>query len=176
MSALWEEDYSNTLTSYSFSTSQNTIQFTNLYGKPNYDTQVSFPALNSVPSSSMDTGINIKDSSISLSSNGGWFKLPNNGQNFTTQMISTVDCSNCGANCHTCHRSPWYELHFIFFSDSAEAAGFGIYYIYPTNKTFVQLNYTLTVPTLATPAVTYQAKWSGQLNGGSMKTPSNLFV
>jgi len=83
--------------------------------------------------------------------------------NYTTQPISTVNCYNCGANCHTCDRSPWYELHFIYSSIETQEAGFGIYYIYPYNKNFVQLNYTLTVPTLATPNITYQASWSGTI-------------
>jgi len=85
--------------------------------------------------------------------------------NYTLIPISTVDCSNCGANCHTCYRSPWFELHFIYFSNELNETGFGIFYIYPYNQTFVQLNYTLTASSLSTPALTYNANWGGKLNG-----------
>jgi hypothetical protein len=43
--------------------------------------------------------------------------------------------------------------------------GFGIFYMYPYNRTFVQFNYTLMLPSLKTPAITFNANWYGNPMG-----------
>ncbi len=42
--------------------------------------------------------------------------------------------------------------------DETEAC-FGIYYIYPANRTFVQWNYTFCSPSITSPAITWDADW-----------------
>jgi hypothetical protein len=78
---------------------------------------------------------------------------------------STVDCSDCVSNCLECEPGPWWELHFFASKPSDSSFGmFGIYYIFPANKTFVQLNYTISVPDLLQPSLNLEANWNGDLN------------
>jgi len=178
----------------SFTPDNHKVHFVNLANQPDYNTQVNLPSLNTLPSKIYPTGISISGSDdVYLDPNGaGWMLVPSTNEfqsnnrylsnekneenlklnieqqnNYTIIPISTVDCSGCGANCHTCYRSPWYELHFIYFNDELNETGFGIFYIYPYNTTFVQLNYTLTASSLTTPALTYDVNWSGSLKGST---------
>jgi len=155
---IWEEDYTHQI--YEPSGLLSACTFVDLAQKPNYNFSVSLPALTKLPSVGVYTGITIDGEEIQLQSNSGWMII--DGTNYTVTPISTVDCNGCGINCPIgCLQAPWWELHFIYSSPSV--TGFGIYYIYPYNRTFVQLNYTLSVPNLATPAITYTANWSGKI-------------
>merc|ERR1719397_552887 len=93
-----------------------------------------------------------------------------NNVNCSVVPIATINCDDCGYNCPVgCQKSPWWEIHFVYYhkaqgsTKDKDQIGFGIYYIYPYDKTFVQLNYTLAIPTYETPAITYNAKWSGTI-------------
>ena len=50
----------------------------------------------------------------------------------------------------------------------ATELGFGIFYLYPYNRTFVQFNYTLMLPSLKTPAITFDAVWTGNPMGNDL--------
>jgi hypothetical protein len=171
VTSVWEEDFANTL--QADSPEENTpCDFTDLSNKPDFVFQVDLPALNGLPQTALSTGIQINGKLVYLQDNAGWFV--SKGINYTLIPISTVDCEGCGANCDTCLQSPWYEIHFIYYTEQPQPeTGFGIFYIYPYNQTFVQLNYTFTLPTMEQPAITYNAPWSGSLN---VVHPGNLPV
>jgi len=156
---LWEEDYTHFLTEFTPGTKE--CNFTDLANKPNFNFSVELPALAGIPTRGINTGITIKGDLVVLNEDSGWLEI--DSTNYSITPITYVDCSTCGANCHTCQRSPWYELHFIYSSVQEEEIGFGIFYIYPYNRTFVQFNYTLTFPTLSSPQITYQATWTGSI-------------
>jgi hypothetical protein len=120
---------------------------------------VALPRLTAMPKRSIDTGISITGSQIGLRGARGWLVVPGLG-NLTTHMLSTVDCSSCVSNCLECEKGPWFELHFV----TSPVAMFGIYYIFPANTSFVQLNYTFALPSYAQPSLNYQAVWSGTIS------------
>jgi len=163
VTSVWEEDFNNQLSSDEPPNSA--CNFTDLSNKPDFVFEVSFPSLNGLPTNPMDTQVTIKGKEVYLDGDHGWMIIGHH--NYSILPISTVDCSDCGENCIECPPAPWYELHFIYYSASLEQTGFGIFYIYPNNQTFVQLNYTICLPTLATPAITYEATWSGNPFGRS---------
>jgi len=158
--SIWEEDFDNQLES-DFPNDTIACDFNDLSNKPDFTFKVDFPALNGLPPASVDTGIQIRGKEVYLNGDYGWMLIQQS--NYSIVPISTVDCSDCGENCDTCPQSPWYELHFIYYSVELQQKGFGIFYIYPYNQSFVQLNYTLCLPTLATPAITYDAIWTGNI-------------
>jgi hypothetical protein len=166
MDSFWYEDYTRTLYTDSIAPGYS-CTFTNLEHAPRYNTALSFSPLCVDPPSSVSTGITIDGPSISLQDTAGWLVI--GALNYSVIPISTVDCSNCGYNCPVgCLPGPWWEIHF-FLSNSAgkfASRGFGIYYIYPDSaRNFVQLNYTLILPSLTTPNTTYPATWSGSIPG-----------
>jgi len=153
--SVWEEDFSNQLKT---AKPPNTLcDFTDLSNSSNFNLNVSLPGVSELPSRGISTHTKIYGDGIYLDDDHGWVVV--GGVNYTTTPITTVDCSNCGRNCETCPHSPWYELHFIYNASansytgdaSTDQVGFGIYYIYPYDRTFVSLNYTITFPTLETP-------------------------
>jgi len=150
--------------------------FVDLSSKPNYKFAVSMPALIGLPENPFNTSVTISGTEVILNNDHGWMIA--NKRNYTIIPISTVNCDDCGENCDTCYQSPWYEIHFIHYSDATPPiTGFGIFYIYPYNQTFVQLNYTINFPTLEQLAITYQATWSGdpfttELGGHSRYSPT----
>jgi len=155
---VWEEDFFHLMESDSPSTAA-FCDFTDLSGQPNFVFPVTLPALIGLPTRSVDTKVIINGSLVYLNGAYGWMMIKS--QNYSIIPINTVDCSDCGQNCDSCPTSPWYELHFIYYSDKSVQTGFGIFYIYPYDTTFVQLNYTLCLPTLAQPAITFKANWTG---------------
>jgi len=161
--SVWEEDYNDQLSSDS--PPEADCGFTDLANKPDYDFEVTFPSLNGVPQNTLDTQVQIKGKEVFLDGSYGWMIV--DGHNYTIAPISTVDCSDCGQNCIECPTAPWYELHFIYYSSSLQQTGFGIFYIYPYDRTYVQFNYTICFPTLDTPAITYEATWTGTPPGRS---------
>jgi len=164
VTSLWEEDYHHTLNS-DYPLSGNTAcEFTDLSNEPSYTFPVDFPALYGLPEFVNTTGIVITGEEVYLDNRTGWMIVEN--QNYTIIPISTVDCYDCGQNCIECPPAPWYEIHFIYYSEPLEQTAFGIFYIYPYNQTFVQLNYTIALPTLATPAINFKATWTGTVNDG----------
>jgi len=158
---VWEEDFFNSIEPDNPGNTDN-CEFTDLSGQPNFIFDVQFPSLSGLPTSPLPTGIIIKGSQVFLNNNTGWLMIE--GNKYSIIPISTVDCDGCGQNCDECPKSPWYEIHFIYYSPLLEQTGFGIFYIYPNNATFVQLNYTLTLPTLDTPAINYNASWTGDVS------------
>jgi len=171
VSIVWEEDFNNPITPDNPGTSDG-CEFTDLSGEPDYVFDVSFPSLTGLPTSPYPTGIIIKGEKVFLNNNTGWLIIEDDKYNIIP--ISTVDCTGCGENCVECVPAPWYEIHFIYYSSALAQTGFGIFYIYPNNATFVQLNYTITLPTLDTPAVTYNASWTGTLNSGFVPTKTDF--
>ncbi len=153
--ALWVETLSVPL--YGFSAhSGSCAGFVNA----NQTVPVALPRLTAAPKRSIATGITIAGPLIGLrGTEAGWLVVPGLG-NLTTHMLSTVDCSSCVSNCLECEPGPWFELHFV----TTPIAMFGIYYIFPANATFVQLNYTFALPSYAQPSLNYQAEWTGSVN------------
>jgi hypothetical protein len=152
--ALWVETLSVPL--YGFSAHAGTCAgFVNA----NTTVAVALPRLTATPKRSIDAGIVITGPQIGLKGTRGWLVVPELG-NLTTHMLSTVDCSSCVSNCLECEKGPWFELHFV----TSPVAMFGIYYIFPANASFVQLNYTFALPSYAQPSLNYQAVWSGTIN------------
>jgi hypothetical protein len=164
MDSFWYEDYTTTLYSDDIADGYY-CSFVNLEHAPMYNTSVAFFPLCSDPPSSVSTGITIAGPNISLTDNAGWLVV--GSLNYTVIPISTVDCSTCGYNCPVgCLPAPWWEIHFFLSIPDGKyvSRGFGIYYIYPNMvRNFVQLNYTMILPSLSTPNVTYPAKWSGSI-------------
>eukprot|EP01103_Thecamoeba_quadrilineata_P012820 TRINITY_DN3401_c0_g1_i1.p1 TRINITY_DN3401_c0_g1~~TRINITY_DN3401_c0_g1_i1.p1 ORF type:complete len:295 (-),score=38.07 TRINITY_DN3401_c0_g1_i1:42-899(-) len=155
---VWEEDFYNPLTSDN-PKSGTPCDFVDRSDDPAL-INVTLPGVSGSPNP-YNTGITILGDQVGLNDNIGWFVASETNYSLTT--ITTVDCEHCGRNCHTCDLSPWFELHFIYSTPMDAEMGFGIFYIYPRNHSFVQLNYTLTVPTLSQYSITYDAQWSGSL-------------
>jgi len=167
---IWEEDFFTPLTPDSPGSSDACI-FTDLSGKPDYTFPVNFPPLIGLPTTPYNTSIQIRGKEVYLDSTHGWMTIAKT--NYSIIAITAVDCDDCGENCVECPKAPWYELHFIYYSVPLSQTGFGIFYIYPYNTTFVQLNYTLCLPTLSTPAIQYTANWSGTINAVQTKYLDN---
>jgi len=159
LNILWEEDYNNPLNDFDINV--DSYSWKDLSNKPNFVFPVDLPSLKGLPTSPHNTGIDIRGEKVFLKKSYGWFSVKT--ANYSLIPINTVDCGNCGRNCDTCPHSPWYELHFIYYSEKPLCTGFGIFYIYPYNQTYVQLNYTLSLPSLQQPAINYDAVWSGTL-------------
>eukprot|EP00483_Globobulimina_turgida_P007474 UN07488 len=92
----------------------------------------------------------------------GWQMF--NDVNWTINAFSFVNCEGCPKNCPECTPSPWYEIHHSAVSPDESSACFGIYYIYPADRNFVQWNYTFCWPQLISPNITYDAKWRTSLD------------
>ncbi|MFZ5478833.1 MAG: hypothetical protein ACOZNI_18820 [Myxococcota bacterium] len=70
--------------------------------------------------------------------------------------FNTVDCAECPGG-------PWYELHSLLVGEGD--ACFAILYLFPDDPTFVQVEYTLCLPTLERPTGVISATWSGSPQG-----------
>jgi hypothetical protein len=114
-------------------------------------TQVNLPALRKSPEP-VDTGISIDGAEIQLGPAGGTITLA--GVLYALLPFATVDCTACPGG-------PWLELHSMLLN--GEQGCFTILYLFPEDKTKVQLSYTLCLPSLETPTAMYQASWSGEM-------------
>lgn len=194
--AIWFQDYKNPMRDHSPSSSS-TSHFTDA-SDPFFKFKLAMPEMFGLPTRSVDTGITIHgNDQIQFERNVGWMMVGK--VNCSLVPIATINCNSCGYNCPVgCHKSPWWEIHFIYYHKAISASdkdqiGFGIYYIYPEDKSFVQLNYTWSIPSYDTPAITYDAKWSGTIpeipelgmpidrlrghvSGTSLDGPQNFFV
>ena len=111
-----------------------------------------------IPTELKRTNISIQGDEIVFNKDIGWQMY--NNINYTIYAFSFVDCTGCPPNCPECLPGPWYEIHHSAVSPDQTKACFGIYYIYPKYKTFVQWNYTFCFPDLTSPNITYQADWN----------------
>jgi len=110
------------------------------------------PALN-VTTQPMDTGISIQGSDLQLGSGGGNVVL--GGKQWQLVPFNTVDCST------NCPGGSWYEIHTLLTAD--QQGCFAILYLFPDSPSYVQLSYTMCLPSLERPTATYQADWTGAL-------------
>jgi len=156
----WEEDLFMTLSTTRITDNGIPASFTDK-SPDNAKIPVSFNALSSyVPQKLVDTHITIdnnKDNNIYFNNNIGWHLYGQN--NYTIYPYSFVNCTGCPKNCPECPPSPWYEIHHSAVNQKQDNVCFGIYYIYPYNKTYVQWNYTFCVPEIISPAYTFNSKW-----------------
>lgn len=161
--ALWLESFTETLFSLSPG-SGDCSGFVDLTNKTR-PFPVKLPSLTAPlpPNPQAVTGIEISGPGVSFLGSHGWIQLPQQLGNWSTTLLSKVDCYNCISNCLECHPGPWYELHFIANSPGQRnVVMFGIFYLFPKNPNFVQLNYTITLPSLQTPSINYDANWHGK--------------
>lgn len=110
------------------------------------------PALN-VTTQPLDTGISIQGGDLQLGPAGGNVVL--GGKQWQLVPFNTVDCST------DCPGGSWYEIHTLLTAD--QQGCFAILYLFPDSPTYVQLSYTMCLPTLERPTATYQADWTGAL-------------
>ena len=82
--SVWEEDFSNKIVEDGNGIGP-ACTFVDLAHKPNYTFPVSLPALNSLPSVGIDTGITIDGEDIQLHRNAGWMII--SGTNYTVTPI-----------------------------------------------------------------------------------------
>lgn len=108
------------------------------------------PAL-SVTTQPLNTGISIQGSDLQLGAAGGNVVL--GGKQWQLVPFNTVDCST------NCPGGSWYEIHTLLTAD--QQGCFAILYLFPDSPTYVQLSYTMCLPSLERPTATYQADWTG---------------
>ncbi len=111
--------------------------------------EVRLPALMALPPPRR-SGFTITGPQISLMDTGGAIVI--GGSTYNADVLTVVDCSSCPGG-------SWYEVHCLF--RRAGEAGFGILYLHRGARGFVQLEYTLMLPTLSRAAQLYDATWVG---------------
>ncbi len=114
---------------------------------------VSFPALRARPAA-FDPGVRIDGEEVAYDGTTGHVRL--DGVDRALHPFNTVDCTDCPGG-------PWLEVHSLFEGD--DDACFGILYLYPDDPTYVQVYYTMCLPTFARPTGALTANWTGAPSG-----------
>jgi hypothetical protein len=123
------------------------------------DATVSLPALRALPPA-FDPGVRIDGDDVSWDGERGQVTL--GGVERALHPFNTVDCTDCPGG-------PWLEVHAMLVGDDA---CFGILYLFPEEPSYVQVSYTMCLPTLARPEGTLSADWTGTV--GAVARPAGL--
>jgi hypothetical protein len=115
------------------------------------DVSVTLPALQVTPQP-FNTGIAISGADLSLGSAGGTVAL--GADSYSVVPFNTVDCTSCPGG-------PWYEIHSMLMR--ADTGCFAILYLFPDDPTYVEIEYTICLPSLTQPEATYYYPWTGTL-------------
>jgi len=76
------------------------------------------------------------------------------GRSWQVYPFNLIDCST------KCGSPGWYELHSIFWDNSASETCFGIFYLQSQAPGSVLLEYSLCLPDGATPASSFPSRWT----------------